>query len=113
MSKNINYNKVTMKKRQITNNEIAGKIDSLGKEMKIGFTHIQSQFQSQINELKTMTNNAFTDVQGQLGDLKSDAQILRSDMTDVKLRLDYHAPKFEVDDLKKRVVRLEKKAGLA
>ncbi len=81
-----------IKKQKITLDVLAGMVAS-------GFENTPTK--AEFNELKT-----------DVSILKTDVQMVQADLSDVKLRLDYLAPKFEVRDLEKRVTRLEQKAGL-
>lgn len=67
-----------------------------------------------IEELIQMTAKGFenTATKQDFNILKSDVETLQGDVSDIKLRLDNLAPKFEVRDLEKRVRRLEFKAGI-
>lgn len=67
-----------------------------------------------IEELARITAKGFenTPTKKDFTDLKADVGILQTDVSDIKLRLDNLAPKFEVRDLEKRVKRLEDKTGI-
>lgn len=101
------------KKPEITNNELAQKIDGLGESLSEKIT-------TSLGELALSTKKGFDDAQEQFDDLKYGQKTMNarlvaveSGVEDIKLRLGYHAPQFEVDQLKQRVTRLEKKTGLA
>jgi hypothetical protein len=61
----------------------------------------------------TATKNELAELRNDFKDLKGDVLILQNDVTDIKIRLDYLAPKFEVVDLEKRVKCLETSAGFS
>ena len=67
-----------------------------------------------IEELMRMTASGFENTVSKTehNELKSNVENLQSDVSDIKLRLNNLAPKFEVDDLEKRVKRLEIKAKI-
>jgi hypothetical protein len=67
-----------------------------------------------LEKLAELTADGFanTSSKADITELKTDVTQLKTDMADVKLRLDNLAPNFEVQDLKKRVTRLEIKTGL-
>ncbi len=67
-----------------------------------------------IQELARMTAKGFenTATKKNATDLKADVGILQTDVSDIKLRLDNVAHKFEFKELEKRTKRLEDKAGI-
>jgi len=85
-------------------------LDTLATAMQAGFVKVHTDIES----LARMTAKSFenTPTKDDFIDLKSDVQTLKSDVSGIKLRLNNLAPKFEVKELEKRVVRLEQKAGI-
>ena len=67
-----------------------------------------------LDTLAAMVANGFADTatKADVAGLKLDIQHLESNVSDMNLRLDNLAPKFEVRDLEKRVTRLEERAGI-
>ncbi|MDR3643323.1 MAG: hypothetical protein P4L74_06910 [Candidatus Doudnabacteria bacterium] len=83
-------------------------LDSLAAEMNAGFGKVGVG----IEKLARITTKGFENTAADIKGVKSDVQTLQTDVSDIKLRLDNLAPKFEVKDLEKRVRRLEVKTGI-
>ena len=66
---------------------------------------IKKEFQ----DLAGMIKRGFDDVDDELKKVKDDLSELKDGHKTIELRLDNTAPRFEVDDLKKRVGKLELK----
>ncbi len=103
------------KAKKITLNNLSGKVDNISEKvdkvsssMETGFTRMGKGFNKlnqDIESLARMTSKGFENT-------KADVEVLQGDVSDIKLRLDNMAPKFEVRALEKRVVRLEQKTGI-
>lgn len=87
-------------------------LESLAAEMRTGFIKVNTNIKESVDELAQITAKGFENVGVDISNLKSDVGQLQSDVSDIKLRLDNLAPKFEVKDLEKRVRRLEEKTGI-
>jgi|WetSurMetagenome_2_1015567.scaffolds.fasta_scaffold1057655_1 hypothetical protein len=71
-----------------------------------------------LDHLAAMVAEGFNDISGKMStksdiaELKADINRLDQGQEDIKLRLDNVAFRFEIRDLEKRVLELEKKAGV-
>jgi archaellum component FlaC len=94
-----------MVKKNITLNQLAEKMDK-------GFTAVDKKF----DDFGIMVKNGFDDAQKGMNARfeKVDNSIaeLKRDMEEVKLKFAYTAWAIDVEELKKRVIALEKKAGV-
>ena len=79
--------------------ETQKEFDNLGRMIKRGFDGVDKRFDG--------VDKRFDKVENRLDKLETDVGELKDGHKTIELRLDNLAPKFEVDDLKKRVEKLE------
>jgi DNA repair exonuclease SbcCD ATPase subunit len=82
--------------------------------MYLDYRGTMSKKETTIDDLARMVAKGFSGMDSRLytiektqKDLKSQMNVLKQGQEDIKLRLDNTAHRFEVEDLKKRVTRLE------
>lgn len=80
---------------------------------------LSNQMAESIEGLARTTKSGFDDVQSSISrlevgqkSLETGQKVTQKDIESINLRLGYLAPQFEVEDLKKRVTKLERKTGI-
>jgi predicted nucleic acid-binding Zn-ribbon protein len=102
-----------MENKPFTLEDLSNKIDTR-------MDNLSTKIDTSIEDLARMTKNGFDrlsedfeNISGRLGGLEIGQKSLQADVSRIDLRLGYHAPQFEVEELKKRVTKLEEKTGIA
>lgn len=103
-------------KKQLTlvdlSNQITESFEGLARITKSGFDDVETR----MSKLETGQSNleiGQKNLEGRMVTLESGQKVIQRDVDDIKIRLGNHAPQFEVEALKKRVTKLEKKVGIA
>lgn len=114
---NARKKKITLEDLAVNLSGLTKTVDKLAREMRGGFAESKNTIINAIDELAVMTKRGFDAVDGRFDKLEKEMKDFRADNVKdherMDLRLGEAAWRFEISNLKKRVVVLEDKAGLA
>ncbi|HYC79971.1 MAG TPA: hypothetical protein VEC17_03005 [Candidatus Binatia bacterium] len=73
-----------------------------------GFQTTQDMLQNIINDFRTEVKGDINGLKNDVSELKDDVNHIKNEIVDIRIDRDYTASKFEVDNLKRRMNKVEK-----